>query len=394
MDDNNLFVLLIQKDPAGAAIAREALSEQGEGRAKLQWVDSLPPALARLGGGGVDLVVLDLTLREEPASEGLTAFLQVKHAAGHAPIVVLYDPSDEGLALRAMRAGAADSVLKQTSGDGIAVVVASAVQRARKPPGAHGLRAVAPQPSGAALAFIGAKGGVGSTTAALNVAAALAKHNQVILVEMRPAFGTLQPYLKPHGLTGNISHRLRAEAGEEGSCLWPCKSVPGLSILFGPQTAAECGELPPDRVKKLVHDLAGLADYVVLDLPASLSAANRAAIAACNRVVLVMERDPVCVQSAKLMAQAIEAWEGTPQPVEMMVVNRALLSCPMPLGEVEAQLGFPPLAVVPPGPDVCLGAQQAHVPVIVFQPDCLVADSLIGLAEKCASFMRTVPMVA
>jgi hypothetical protein len=94
------------------------------------------------------------------------------------------------------------------------------------------------------------------------------------------------------------------------------------------------------------------------------------------------------------MAQAIEAWEGTPQPIEMIVVNRAVLSCPMPLAEVETQLGFPPLAVVPPGPDLCLGAQHVHLPVIAFQPESLVADSLTGLAEKCASFMPTVPMVA
>jgi MinD-like ATPase involved in chromosome partitioning or flagellar assembly len=216
---------------------------------------------------------------------------------------------------------------------------------------------------------------------------------------MRPTFGTLLSYLRPYGQIRNISHLLRTEgteigAAEAGACLWPCKNVPGLSVLFGPQLAAECGDPAPDRVKTLIRALVGLADFVVLDLPASLSDANRAAIEVSGRLVLVVERDPVCVQSAKLMARSMEAWQGAPQPIEIILVNRASLSAPMPLPEIETELGFPALGVVPPGPDVCLGAQHAHTPVITFQPDSLVADSLIALAEKCASYMRTVSMVA
>jgi pilus assembly protein CpaE len=254
----------------------------------------------------------------------------------------------------------------------------------------------ASRPAGGTISFIGAKGGVGATTVALNVASVLARDSKVILVELRPAFGTLLPYLKPYGQVRNIAHLLRAEAieiepAEAGACLWPCKTVPGLSVLFGPQVPAECGELAPGRVKTLVKALAGLADYLVLDLPAWLSDANRAAAEVSSRLVLVVERDPVCVQSAKLMAGAIEEWEGTPQPIQMILVNRAAPNCPMSLPEIETQLGFPALGVVPPEPDICLGAELAHTPVIAFQPDSFVADSLIMLAEKCASDLGTFP---
>jgi hypothetical protein len=88
----------------------------------------------------------------------------------------------------------------------------------------------------------------------------------------------------------------------------------------------------------------------------------------------------------------MEAWEGIPQPIEMILVNRASPHCPMPLPEIETQLGFSALGVVPPGPDICLSAELAHTPVIALQAESLVADSLISLAEKCASDMRTVPL--
>jgi pilus assembly protein CpaE len=240
---------------------------------------------------------------------------------------------------------------------------------------------------------------VGATTVALNVASALARNSTAILVEMTPAFGTLLPHLRPHGQIRTTSYLVRTGAAdiapeEAGACLWPCGSVPGLSVLFGPQSAAECRELTPYDVTRLIRALVPLADYLVLDLPPWLSDSNRAAAEVSSRLILVAERDPVCVESAKLMARAMETWEGSPRPLEMILVNRNAPVCPMSLQEIETQLGFPALGMIPPEPDICLAAEMAHVPTIVFQPESLIAENLVALAKRCASHMRTVSMVA
>jgi pilus assembly protein CpaE len=396
MDHHRAFVLLIQRDPAVAASIRRLLTERGEGAYQLQCVESVPTALARIGGGGVDVIMLDLSLHQDRSRNSLAGFLPVRQAAPQVPIIVLYAAPDEGLALRAMRAGASDYLLKEGPSDELNCAIRSAIGLVSNSLDSRTFAEVRSRMAGGTISFIGAKGGVGATTVALNVASVLARKSKVILAEMRPAFGTLLPYLKPAGHIRNISQLLRPEPMEIGSaeaaaCLWPCKTVPGLSVLFGPQTAAECGELTPGHVKSLIKALAGLADYVVLDLPAGLSDANRAAAEVSGRLILVVERDPVCVQSAKLMARAMESWEGTPKPMEMILVNRASPHCPMPLPEIETQLGFSALGVVPPEPDICLSAELAHTPVIALQPDSLVADSLISLAEKCASDLRTMP---
>jgi pilus assembly protein CpaE len=397
MDDHRAFVLLIERDPAVAASIRRLLTERGDGAYQFQCVESVPTALARIGGGGVDVIMLDLSLHEDRSRDSLAGFLPVRQAAPRVPIIVLYAAPDEGLALRAMRAGASDYLLKEGPSDELNCAIRSAIELVSNPLDSRNSAEVRSLPAGGTISFIGAKGGVGATTVALNVASVLARKSKVILAEMRPAFGTLLPYLKPAGKIRNISQLLRAESteissAEAAACLWPCKTVPGLRVLFGPQAAGECGELLPGDVKRLIRTLAAMADYLVLDLPAGLSDANRAAAEVSGRLILVVERDPVCVQSAKLMAQAMEAWEGTPQPMEMILVNRASPHCPMPLPEIETQLGFSALGVVPPEPDICLSAELAHMPVIALQPDSLVADSLISLAEKCASDLRTVPM--
>ncbi|HUS06865.1 MAG TPA: response regulator [Bryobacteraceae bacterium] len=394
-----MFILLIQKNPAETALIRSALAQMEDTVVHVQCVESLATALARIGGGGVDLILMDLSLQDDGSNDPLSGFLQMQKAASPTPIIVLYAADEEGLALRAMRAGATDYLLKERYSDGVASVMRTAMNLGRKRPEHRNSNSFMPSPQlGGVISFIGAKGGVGVTTVALNVACVLAKTRKVILVELSPAFGTLQPYLKPYGQLQNTSHLLRTEATQISpaaavACLWPCNDLPNLRLLFGPQTAAECGDLRPDRVKQLITALLALADYVILDLPASLSEANRAAIEDSGRLLLVMERDPNCTQSAKLMARALEAWDGTPQ-IETILVNRTLVSCPVPLPEIEAEMGFPVLGMVPPAPDICLAAQRAHAPLTVFQPDCLIAESLAGLADKCASSARTLTIVA
>jgi Flp pilus assembly CpaE family ATPase len=394
MDEHRPFVLVIEKDGTEAALIRQWLTQPASEEFQMQCVESLPVALARIGGGGVDIIVLDVSRPDDRGKENLGAFLAVLQAAPGVPIIVLCEAHDEALALKAMRAGAADYLLKKASNNGMNGAIRSALELARRQLHARNASR-AKSRAGGTISFIGAKGGVGATTVAFNVASVLARNSKVILVEMRPTFGTLSLYLQPRGQVRNISHLLRTDRtligpSEAGACLWPCQTVPGLRILFGPQTAVDCGDFPPDRVRQLVRALGGLADYVVLDLPAWLSDANRAAAELSGRLVLVVERDPVCVQSAKLMAQGMEAWEGSPRPIQMILVSRAAPNCPMPVPEIETQLGFPALGVVPPEADICQGAEIAHQPIISFEPDSLVAGSLVALAGKCASDIRTV----
>lgn len=379
-------VLLIEDSRSFAGLVKHWLLDRTDIACALNWTDSLQAGLNRLKLGGVDVILLDLGL---PDSKGLQTLIRTKVEAFGIPVILLSADHSDDFALQMVKDGAEDYIAKGAcNGD----VLAKAIRYAMA-------RNVGRKPDGETMAFLGAKGGVGSTTVAMNVAAALAGSGKTILVEMRPLFGTLLPFFKPDRQTRNTSYLLRdaaveLDSTEVGACLWACKSVPGLCIIFGPQSVAECGDLAPDRVKKLIKVLARMADYVVLDLPASLSDANRSAVQASARLALVVERDPVCVRLAKLMVQAISTWEGVPGPIQSVLVNRASVGCPMGLAEIETELECPLLGVVPPGPDICLAAQAAGKPVIAFQPDGLMADSLTSLAEKCVSSMRPLSVMA
>lgn len=374
MSEKHKLVLLIAEEAEQAEAVREGLSRGGHDLFRLQCIRSLPMALARIAGGGVDAVVLEIAAGGGGEVKALDAVRHLRASGLNAPMVVLALAADQDLALRAIRAGASDHVTKESCRDTLGLVLQSALERdpRRTPAGPGGV-----------IALMGAKGGVGATTVALNVAYLLAQSGRVILAEMHPDFGSLGSYFGPHGLARNMTHALKGDPA--AACLWSSKSMPGLSVLFGPQSAADCGPLAVDRTRQLIRTLATQADYVVMDLPPSLSDANRAMIETSGSVVLVVERDPVCAQSGRLMAQAIESWNGAPQPIEVVLVNRAALVSPMALADIDSQLGRSPLGVIPPAPDLCATAQNVHMPVAALQPDSLIAGSFLELSAKLKS---------
>ena len=155
-------------------------------------------------------------------------------------------------------------------------------------------------------------------------------------------------------------------------------------MLFGPQTAAQCGPMAADRIPALLKTLTASADYVVVDLPASLSEANRAVIENSSALALVVERDPVAVQLAAQMRLAMKSWSA-PEPIGTIVVSRAPLRFPMSLAEIDSRLGGTALGVIPAEPDLCQSAQNSSTPLVTFLPESHVAGSLTALAGRLSS---------
>ncbi len=122
-------VLLIEDNAGDARLVREYLAEVPSVAFELVHVTRLDAGLARLGAGGVDLVLLDLSLPDSQALSGLRA---LREQAAEVPIVVLTGNVDAALAERAVQEGAQDYLLKgQIDSASLARVIRFAIERNR-----------------------------------------------------------------------------------------------------------------------------------------------------------------------------------------------------------------------------------------------------------------------
>src|ERR1700687_2965400 len=100
-------ILLIENDLAGADRIRAALAETSSGSFDVEWVRQLSEGLARLSRGGIDAVLLELSL---PDSQGIQTFDKLFSAVPDVPILILGN-GNEALAKEAVAHGAQDYLL-------------------------------------------------------------------------------------------------------------------------------------------------------------------------------------------------------------------------------------------------------------------------------------------
>ncbi|MEX0820070.1 MAG: response regulator [Pirellulaceae bacterium] len=104
-----IHVLQIEDSPLVVKLTHSMLAESKGISFELESVESLAQGIERAARGGIDVVLLDLTL---PDSQGLETFHALHSTFAKLPVVIYTNLDDEELSLRALRQGAADYLVK------------------------------------------------------------------------------------------------------------------------------------------------------------------------------------------------------------------------------------------------------------------------------------------
>jgi GAF domain-containing protein/anti-sigma regulatory factor (Ser/Thr protein kinase) len=127
MQSDRINALLIEDNPDDAILLQAALEDSGGNLVTIEWVERLTVGLKRLEQGGVDVVLLDLSL---PDGQGLETVSKVCSQAPTVPVVVLTGLDDGELSLAAVREGAQDYLVKgEAEGELLIRSIRYAIQR-------------------------------------------------------------------------------------------------------------------------------------------------------------------------------------------------------------------------------------------------------------------------
>jgi MinD-like ATPase involved in chromosome partitioning or flagellar assembly/CheY-like chemotaxis protein len=368
---NELSVLLIDGEEQSAAPVREILEKSKSPSMQVQWAGTLARAVELLDGTAFDAIVVHLEL---PDSKGFDTFARLKQHQAAAALLVVMTAEDDELALRTLRAGAEECLTRdEVRAPDLARRLRYAVERhwSRMP---HEARV---------LAFIGAQGGVGTTTVALNMAAAmLGMGKSVIAIEMHPDWGSFstQLILTPARTIRRLIESAKVSAAEVQEALFKLPS--GMQVLFGPQTVEEfSAEINAEKALMILKGAASLADVVILDLPPGPSAANAALVHAANYSVLVLERERAAFESAVAHLPMVESWSAAQRTVGALVVNRISFVESVGLDEITKRLSCGFLGTVPPAAEV-LAVRGTGIPLALARPDLAFSHSVMQIAER------------
>jgi signal transduction histidine kinase len=109
MNDKTIKILLIEDNAGDIRLIREMLTEAKYIAFDLECVDRLSTGLERNARGDIDIILLDLGL---PDSQGLDTFNTINDQTSKVPIIVLTAFEDDAWAIKAVRNGAQDYLVK------------------------------------------------------------------------------------------------------------------------------------------------------------------------------------------------------------------------------------------------------------------------------------------
>ncbi len=368
-------VLIVEDDENLARALQYSLETAGF---QVQTTNSGTQGVAKAREERPDAVILDIMLPDMDGFE-VCRLLRAAPQTSHVAVIMLSARTQTEDKIAGLEAGADDYVIKPFDVQELVARVTAHVERVRR------LRSAEQGKPAPVIAVLGAKGGVGTTTVAVNLALSLAqKDKTAIVAELRACFGTMAVHL---GLTPRVSwadlFELPAAAIDESQVRRQLATyTPLVRALLGPQSPEDYRTVSPEQVEALLRVLSRLADDVVLDLACHPSELLLAALPHCQRVLLVLGPEQSCLQSAKMLLQWQMAHGISRNAVRVVVVNRAHLAAPIPYDQIASALECEILGQVAALPDIAARAIQVGRPMVVSAPQTVVTEAFAEIARR------------
>jgi pilus assembly protein CpaE len=338
-------------------------------------------ALEKITKSPPDLIILDIML---PGASGLELLKQIRSNPKFQdlPVMVLSALSAVDEKIAGLEAGADEYLTKPIDAREVVARVAALLERTKR---LRKAEPTAPAGRSQVLTFLGVKGGVGVTTLALNVSGALIQAgNTVMALELGTSFISFSQFLglKQHGLAAEL---LESDADQlDPTALQDAllKHPTGLRVLCLTPEAGQILDLNPESVVFLVEALTQDVDYAVVDLPPRFDAVNQVVLDHSNKVVIVLEPTPMCVDASRPVIPYVRQWAPGASSIDCILVNRSGIASSWSAIDIEKELGIPVLGSLPQAGDVLASLYQRGQLLLYESEEHAVASEIKSITAK------------
>lgn len=245
---------------------------------------------------------------------------------------------------------------------------------------------------GLSIGVIGSKGGVGTSTLALNLAAAFnLRGENAILGDFCLGSGGLGLSIG-FGQSAGMANVLIKSPNDIRASLIESELTlhqSGLRALLAaahPQDAQL--NYSADSALAVVRTLRSMGRPAVFDLGSKLDTNTNRLQREMDQLVLIVEPTPVGLAMGRELLHELEPSNLNSGRIHVVVVNRAPSTVQTPWHEIEHALGQDLRAIISSAHDSLFQAMRAAVPIVLYQPNAVISSQIMKLAEDLAARVK------
>jgi pilus assembly protein CpaE len=353
----------------------EVVGSAASGREGIEMATRLEP----------DIVLMDINM---PEMDGIAASEAISSQLPNVQVVMMSVQGEADYLRRSMLAGAREFLIKPFSGEELSTSIRRVHQlaltrRVLYAPQPSVVAAPLPAKTAKIIGVLGTKGGVGSSTIAVNLAVALREETKerVALVDANFEFGDIGVLLNlPTNRTIADLGGDNADIDEELLSGTMAIHASGVQVLLAP-TRPEMAELvTPEILKKALDVMKQMFDYVIIDLWKSFQESIIFLLDAADKVLLVSTSDIPAIKNAKLFFELSDAL-GYAQEKTIFILNKEDGRSGVNVKDIQASIKHPIRGVIGKDERNTNFALNHGTPFVFGQRTLPISQSLFGLAR-------------
>jgi pilus assembly protein CpaE len=269
--------------------------------------------LEQLGNSGPDICLVDFDKDRRTAA---IIAERIHTALPETAVFAVSAQTQPEVILEAMRSGCGEYLVKPIDREQLIKAVARIGSRRRDKQ---------EQSRGQVLAFMGAKGGCGTTTLVTQFGALLSSSlsRNTLLVDLHPDFGDAALYLKLTKTGFHLFDLLENTERLDDDFLqsFIMKHSSGLQLIPAPEGSVAHRDLAGGAISHTLGFLRQRYDFILADLPPSLNAENLAVINDCDQLYLITVAEVSAIRNVVRQLEYF-AEKDVPKDKIRVVLNR------------------------------------------------------------------------